>query len=317
MTEHEPFVSVIIAARPGQSEVLAAEAARRFVYPAAKLEIIIARGRQPSVQRNRAVAVARGELIYFLDDDSVPSDENLIRGVKHFEDESVQIIGGPNLVPADATPLERAFGDVMGSWLAFGPSCARYRRAGTVRDSSEKELILCNMMFRKSAFTEHGGFDEALYPNEENALMDAIQQAGGRLIYDPDFAVDRRPRQSLGAFERMLMTYGRGRAEQFRLHPTLGSLPNFVPPAFLAYLLASPFLPAILLWPLALYVGAVLVQVAALQPCLVCGAPRLAPLIVLSHLAYGAGFWSGLFTRLKPKHQPSSIAVTLERIQPA
>ena len=29
------------------------------------------------------------------------------------------------------------------------------------------------------------------------------------------------------------MTYGRGRAEQFRLHPTPGSALNFVPPLFL------------------------------------------------------------------------------------
>jgi len=32
------------------------------------------------------------------------------------------------------------------------------------------------------------------------------------------------------------MTYGRGRAEQFRLHPTPGSAMNFVPPLFVLYL---------------------------------------------------------------------------------
>ena len=317
MSAFLPDITVIIAARPGQADVIAANAAQQFDYPSDKIEIIVARGKQPSVQRNRAVAEARGELIYFLDDDSVPAADNLQRGVRHFKESSVQIVGGPNLVPADSSPLERAFGDVMGSWLAFGPSCARYRKVGQVRDSGEKELILCNMMFRTTAFTKHGGFDEALYPNEENALMDAIQNAGGRLIYDPAFAVDRRPRQSLGAFQRMLMTYGRGRAEQFRLHPTLGSLPNFVPPAFLVYLLAAPFLPKLLLWPLALYAAAVATQLLALRPCIICGAPRLAPLIVLSHLCYGAGFWHGLFTRLKPKDHSSDITVTLERISPA
>jgi len=316
MTTDHPTVSVIIAARPGQTEVLAAEAARRFDYPRDQLEILVARGRQPSVQRNRAVAEARGEIIYFLDDDSVPGPHTLRHGVAHFRDDRVQIVGGPNLVPNDATALERAFGDVMGSWLAFGPSCTRYRRVGAVRDSGEKELILCNMLFRRAAFIRHGGFDEALYPNEENALMDAVQHAGGRLVYDPAFSVERRPRQTLDAFLRMLMTYGRGRAEQFRLHPTLGSLPNFVPPAFLAYLLACPLLPTVLLWPLAFYALAVLAQIVALQPCLVCGVPRLAPLIVLSHLGYGAGFWSGLFTRLVPPEQRREIAVTLERISP-
>ena len=30
-----------------------------------------------------------------------------------------------------------------------------------------------------------GFFNEAPYPNEENALMDEVQRRGGKLIYDP------------------------------------------------------------------------------------------------------------------------------------
>ena len=50
--------------------------------------------------------------------------------------------------------------------------------------------------------------------------------------------VHRRPRRSLKSFFKMLMTYGRGRAEQFRLNPTFGSALNFVPPLFCLYLVA-------------------------------------------------------------------------------
>ena len=128
--------------------------------------------------------------------------------------------------------LEQVFALVLASWLAFGPSRARYAPVGQVRETSEKELILCNLMARREPLLELGGFNEALYPNEENALMDELQKRGGKLIYDPELLVHRRPRSSLRAFARMLMTYGRGRAEQFRLHPTLGSALNFVPPLF-------------------------------------------------------------------------------------
>lgn len=313
----QPIISVIVAAPPGKTDILSVEQSKKLNYPADKLEIIVARGKQPSVQRNRAVAEAKGELIYFLDDDSIPYIENLSRGVELFRDEQVQVVGGPNLVPPESNRLEQSFGDVMGSWLAFGPSRARYRKVGQTRPSSEKELILCNMMFRKSAFEKHGGFDEALYPNEENALMDAIANDGGKLIYDPDFLVHRRPRTSLGAFCKMLMNYGRGRAEQFRLHPTFGSAPNFVPPLFLAYLLTCPFLPLWALWPLAAYATVVILQVLALDWLLPISIPRLASLILVSHIFYGAGFWKGLMTRLKPKDQPSNVEVTLERISPA
>jgi hypothetical protein len=37
-----------------------------------------------------------------------------------------------------------------------------------------------------------------------------------------------------------------------------------------------------------------------------------APLIVLSHLLYGIGFWRGLFTKLKPPGEPTDVPVKLE-----
>jgi len=38
------------------------------------------------------------------------------------------------------------------------------------------------------------------------------------------------------------------------------------------------------------------------------------PLVVLSHIFYGLGFWRGLFTRLKPAGEKPRVEVTLERI---
>src|SRR5205085_963989 len=97
------------------------------------------------------------------------------------------------------------------------------------------------------------------------------QKKGGKLIYDPELIVHRRPRHSLKAFCKMLMTYGRGRAEQFRLHPTPGSALNFVPPVFCLYLALVIVLASVgkLHWvglvPLGFYAVAVLAQVALLD----------------------------------------------------
>ena len=77
MSEDLPSVTVLIAARPGQAEVKAVPASRALDYPPDKLEILVARGRQPAAQRNAGMREARGELIYFLDDDSVPRPDNL------------------------------------------------------------------------------------------------------------------------------------------------------------------------------------------------------------------------------------------------
>jgi len=316
--EFEPSVTVLIAARPDQADVKALKAAGGLDYPAHKMEIIVARGKQPSVQRNAGMNAAHGELIYFLDDDSVPPPGSLRRGVAYFADPRVKIAGGPNLCPPDAPRLEQVFALVLGSWLAFGPSRARYTPVGAVRDTGEKELILCNMLARRDVMLELGGFDEALYPNEENALMDALQNRGDRLVYDPELIVYRRPRRTLKAFARMLRIYGRGRAEQFRRHPTFGSALNFVPPLFCVYLATLPltwhFFGIISLVPALLYGLAVLSQTLFL----LLGSGRFfcglftPPLIVLTHVLYGCGFWHGLFTKLGSSRRDSAPAVNLE-----
>lgn len=320
MSENVPSVTILIPARPEQAEIKAVAGSRGLDYPPEKLEIIIARGRQPSAQRNAGLQAARHELIYFLDDDSVPQAQNLRRAVGAFAEPAVKMLGGPNLCPPDAPVLEQVFALVLASWLAFGPSRARYTRVGARRESSEKELILCNLLARRDAMLELGGFNEALFPNEENALMDELQKRGGKLIYDAEFVVHRRPRASLKSFARMLMTYGRGRAEQFRLHPTPGSTMNFVPPLFCVYLLSLLLIPLtgpILLVPLGFYALAVLAQAAVLAGGgNIPAALAAIPLIVLTHVLYGLGFWRGLFTTLKPAGVRPQVPVELETLRP-
>jgi succinoglycan biosynthesis protein ExoA len=328
VTDTLPSVSIIIAARPEQAEIKAVQAAKRLEYPADKLEIIVARGKHPSVQRNAAIKSARGEWIYFLDDDSVPPPKNLLIAAKHFSDSTVKMIGGPNLCPPDAPALEQVFAVVLASWLAFMSSRARYSPVGTVRSTSEKELILCNLLARRADMLELGGFNEALYPNEENALMDELQKRGGKLIYDPEFIVHRRPRHSLAAFFKMLRTYGRGRAEQFRVNPTLRSVPNFVPPLFCLYLLTlaifqltalgkpMPTVKLLSAAPLAAYLFLVITQTIASIPIHGFIRSLLAmPLVAATHVFYGVGFWRGLFTILRRNDgQNAPFKVVLETV---
>jgi hypothetical protein len=166
--------------------------------------------------------------------------------------------------------------------------------------------------------------------------MDELQNRGGKLLYDPDFIVHRRPRSNLRSFMKMLITYGRGRAEQFRVHPTLGSALNFVPPLFDVYLLAlasfllllgtgaihfAPifvYLVYLAIAPLALYGAIVLAQVAALIPRAgVAQSVGALPLIILTHVLYGFGFWRGLLTPLKHGGQDGTqppMKVVLEHV---
>lgn len=325
MANEYPLVSVIIPVHPAKMEARAAAASRLLDYPKDKLEITVVRSTDlatlPSMKRNAAIRAARGELIYFLDDDSIPDPGNLRRAVAHFSDPKVQMVGGPNVCPSDAPAIEQTFANVMGSWLAFGPSCARYRPVGKLRDSSEKELISCNLVSRRGVLLETGGFDEALYPNEENALMDAVLQRG-RLLYDPEMIVHRRPRSNFRSFAKMLFSYGRGRAEQFRLHPTAGSAINFVPPAFCLYLLAAVIcvaarlVPAWLgLAPLALYLVAVCIQgIAVMTRTGFLAGLRALPLLALTNILYGAGVLRGLFSKIAHVKPGGATDIRLETV---
>lgn len=343
MNDQLPRVSVIVPTKPGQAEIKSVEAARRLDYPRDKLEVIVARGRQPAIQRNHALREATGEIVYFLDDDSQPAPDALRRSVEHFRDPAVQMVGGPNLCPPDAPFLEQVFAIVLSSWITMVSSRARYWRVGKVRATSEKELILCNLMARRSTMLELGGFNEALYPNEENALMDAVQRRGGKLIYDPDIVAFRRPRPTLRSFCRMLMTYGRGRAEQFRLYPTPGSALNFVPPLFVLFLLLTPIWVRLGWYDIRMrsvlhvsdngestqstsmslgigwavmgaYAVALMGQTIANCRKWVLRAGAALPFLFATHFFYGLGFWRGLFSRLD-RTKPATTEVTFDRIQ--
>lgn len=329
MANEYPMVSVIIPVHPAKLEARSAAASRLLDYPKDKLEIIVVRSTDlstfPSMKRNAAIRAAKGELIYFLDDDSVPLPGNLRRAVEYFKDPKVQMVGGPNVCPSDAPTIEQTFANVMGSWLAFGPSCARYRSVGKLRESNEKELISCNLVSRRDVLLEAGGFDESLYPNEENALMDAVLKRGKEL-YDPEMIVHRRPRSNFKSFAKMLFSYGGGRAQQFRLHPTAGSFINFIPPAFCLYLLAililvplrvfSPRISLLALVPLALYLAAVLVQtLAVMARTSFMSGLRALPLLALTNILYGAGVLRGFFSKIAHVKPGGATDIRLETVR--
>lgn len=290
-----PTVSIIIPVKPG-GEVLSLTRLREVDYPADRLEVLVAEGCRPSRQRNRAAVQAAGELLFFLDDDSLVSPLFLRHAVEHFADPRVAVVGGPSLTPLTDSPLQRAIGLALASPFGGGGARNRYRRVGAARPTSERELILCNLAFRRQVFIDQGGLDERLYPNEENELLDRLAAAGWRFIHDPELAVRRSQRPTWRAFCRQFFGYGRGRGEQTRIGG-IRSWIDFAPALLLLYLLTTPvlFRPLYLL-PAACYLGLVLAAAlaATLRARLPGAFPRLCLLFPLLHLCYGAGIIKGV-----------------------
>lgn len=299
-------ISVIIPVKPG-GEVAALGGLRSLAPGSPQFEIIVAEGRRPSRQRNRAAAEAKGEILYFLDDDSIVVPDALLRLERHMGDPAVAVAGGPSLTPADNTPFQRGVAWALASFFGGGAIRNRYRRHGVVRDTDDRELILCNMAFRRDVYLAAGGLDERLYPNEENELVDRLLAEGRRLVHDPDMYVTRGQRPNLRAFVRQMFTYGRGRAEQTLLSRSLDAK-ALIPSLFVCYLLSIPLSPGWwYLLPAALYGLLVLASTgaAALREgfALVW---RLPLVYTLLHCCYGAGFITGLFT---PRYRRGGVEV--------
>ncbi|MDO8445601.1 MAG: glycosyltransferase [Deltaproteobacteria bacterium] len=296
-----PLVSVIIPVKPGKT-VSALECVKWLDYPEERLEVFVSEGTQPSRQRNEAARKAKGEILYFLDDDSCPVPDVLKRMVGHFEDEKVAAVGGPSITPEGDSFMQRSFGAALGSFLGGFSIRNRYRRVGKARISSENELILCNLAFRKDLFLREGGLNEKLYPNEENELMNRLQEKGYRLVHDPDAYTLRSQRKTMTAFVRQMLNYGRGRAEQTLVSPSSFRPSHLVPTIFLLYLLSTVFSKNILyLAPLGCYLLANILS--SIHSSLNWREWRflyiLPPVYLIMHICYGAGVIWGFLRGLR------------------
>lgn len=290
-----PTFSFIIPVKPG-GHVAALDSLRRLAAGSSKFEVLIAEGCCPSRQRNSAAREAQGEILYFLDDDSHAAPDCLDTCSSIMTDASVAVVGGPSLTPQDDSPLQQLFGLALSSLFGAGGMRNRYRSIGGVRETTDAELILCNLAIRRDIYLEAEGLDERLYPNEENELLDRIQSSGKKLVHTPLMAIHRSQRRSLRLFVHQMFSYGRGRAQQTLI---TGSVPiiGFVPLLFLIYLVLLPFAAAAPMFfvPLCIY--------AALDFCFTIGAiissgslsvGLLLFMFPLMHISNGFGLLYGL-----------------------
>jgi cellulose synthase/poly-beta-1,6-N-acetylglucosamine synthase-like glycosyltransferase len=312
-----PVVSIVIPVKPGLKPQ-ALKRIARLNWQSDRFELLIAEGNNPGKQRNQAVQQAQGEIIYFLDDDSLVVSDALQRLERHFKDPQVIAVGGPSLTPTSDTLVQRAIGAVLSSLLGAGGVRNRYQAVGTVRETTERELILCNLAIRREPFLAAGGLDERLYPNEENELLDRLVKAGSRLLHDPELSVERSQRESLAAFIRQMFRYGRGRAQQTRIAGITGLMP-FVPLFFVLYLLTLP-LATTPLWLLPLLVYALACCLCGLRaavtkknPLYLLLLPFLFPVL---HISNGFGILAGFLFHWNRQSCYNQQPVTVRRLQP-
>ena len=199
--------------------------------------------RSPAGARNAALRErARGDVVYFLDDDVTIAPDLFARALRVFTEwPAIGVVGGPNLTPSRERPvraLRRARARVA---VRIGGRPPPLPRTGALGRADDRALILCNLAIRRSALGERRrSVPEDVVCNEENILLAGLASRGIEMLHDPDLVVYHARRGSVGSFWRQVFRYGRGRWQNtlvpFSLSPMF-----LVPVAFLLYLLTVPF----------------------------------------------------------------------------
>lgn len=301
--------SVLIPVKPN-SEVKALESLKNIDYDPKCWEIIIVEGTQPSVQRNKAVDYAQGEIIFFLDDDSEVIPLLFKSVLEFYQDEKVAVVGGPAVMKSTEKGLGRKIGLILKSYFGVFDTRRRWCKANNKpREATEKDLIMCNLSIRREIFLKEGGLNEGLYPNEENEFLHRLKRKGYRLIYNPQTIIYREHHKKIQDFIKTIFRYGRGRAQQNFITPTIKDITYTIPLIFSVYLLTLIFIHSTLFWYLPAIVY-VLLNIST--SCSIAWKERkltdlfsLPFLFLLLHLSYGVGLGFGLVTAKLGKHKKS------------
>jgi len=184
--------SVLRQQAPFDFELIAVSAAPLSLLPEAGVRNVVEPNRNPATRRNRAVSVAAGEILAFIDDDATADPCWLATAVAYLDAHpDVLALGGPDPAPDDSSVAE-LFSDTLLAtrWIGSGV-LAHEGRDGVFAIEHSNDVALVNLFVRRSAFD---GFDEAIgYIGEDTALVERVM-TGGRVVYHSGVRVHHRRR---------------------------------------------------------------------------------------------------------------------------
>ncbi|HEY3171384.1 MAG TPA: glycosyltransferase family 2 protein [Thermoanaerobaculia bacterium] len=285
--ERAPSFEVVVASSS------APQTGERTSFPC---EWVRVESRNPAIRRNLAAARARGSVLAFLDDDAQAEPLWLEAGTRALE--SADVVGGPDIGPAEAPYLER-LSDLLLATPRIGSGVPAHERAapgGPVR--SPHDVALCNLFVRRDAFETVGKFDESLgYVGEDTDFVHRALALGLKVRLDPAVRVRHRRRAFPADYLAQRWRYRVKTGRLFIERPGLysrGRFAAFLSAGFIATALTAsfglPFLaPAALLY--AITTWTLSFPIWRRDPALV---PAIPFAFALHHVTYFAGLLAGI-----------------------
>ncbi len=163
--------------------------------------------------RNRGITETTGELVAFTDDDCVVDPGWLDDLAAELDDPLVLGVTG-YVGPIELETTGQVLFEAQGG---FGRGFQRRIFDGTRMNAAQVSGLVgagANVIFRRAAFTEVGGFAEDLGPGtparaaDDNDMFCRILDAGYRLVFDPSRVVWHRHRRDEESLRGVLRDYG-------------------------------------------------------------------------------------------------------------
>ncbi|HEV2751899.1 MAG TPA: glycosyltransferase [Gemmatimonadales bacterium] len=168
--------------------------------------------------RNTGLEAATGEIVAYLDDDAYPDPHWLSYLAATFLGTSHAAVGGPNIVPPGDGPIAQCVARSPG-----GPVHV------LLTDREAEHIPGCNMAFRTTCLEAIGGFDARFrVAGDDVDVCWRLQARGWTLGFSPAAMVWHHRRNSIRAYWRQQIGYGRAEAMLERKWPEKYNAPGHV-----------------------------------------------------------------------------------------
>ena len=317
-----PLVSVVIPMRNEASTIASLlDGVLAQDYPPDRLEVLVVDGassddsagvverysaRDPRVHLlsnprrivptalNTAIRAARGDIICRIDGHTRVAPDYVRIGVETLRRTGADNVGGRMDAVGGGW-----FGDAVADATASRFGVGAYFHFGT--EEREVDTVYLGMWPRR-VFEQVGLFDEELVRNQDDEFNYRLRKAGGRVVLNPAMRSWYQNRQDVSHLVSQYYQYGQWKVRVLQKHPRQMSWRHFVPPAFVAGMialaLATPWSPvAALLARLGAGAYLLVVLTAGVQASRrrgIAGVLATALALICLHLAWGTGFLHGL-----------------------
>lgn len=245
---------------------------------------------------NRGIQASRGEIIVFMGAHAeAPPDwfELVLEDLR--EHPEVAAVGGLWVIVGETAGGEAL---ALAQASAIGVGRNSYRNG----DRAGYADTVVYGAYRREVFEKHGLLDEEMVRDQDDELNIRLLARGEKLWFDPRIRVKYYSRASYARLWKQFYQYGFWKVRLWQKVGRLGSARQLAPMAFVGTgvlalaglpLGGFPALAGAGFWlTYAAAVGAGSLAASYRKPWLW---PRVAGAVAVLHLAYGWGFWEGLF----------------------